>query len=106
MSVALTAAAAFACRHTFALSGDRLPGDSSCSLGGDGRLPDADPKTEGFLSASSLRLDPMKPLSWHLDGEHVPWRLRRGCVLVYDGSLASAVIRGYRLELDRRSATH
>jgi hypothetical protein len=73
---------------------------------GDGRLPDADPKAEGFLSASSLRLDPMKPLSWHLDGEHVPWRLLRVRVLVYDGSLASAVIRGYRLELDRRSATH
>ena len=69
-------------------------------------MPDADPKAEGFLSASSLRLDPMKPLSWHLDGEHVPWRLLRVYVLVYDGGLASAVIRGYRLELDRQCDCH
>ena len=40
---------------------------------GDGRLPDADPIAEGFLRASSLRLDPVKPLCRRLDGEHIPW---------------------------------
>jgi hypothetical protein len=44
---------------------------------GDGRLPDADPIAEGFLRASSLRLDPTKPLCWHLDGEHVPRQASR-----------------------------
>jgi hypothetical protein len=72
---------------------------------GDGRLPNADPRAEGFLSASSLRLDPTKPLSWHLDGERLPWRLLRVRVLGFDGSSASAVIRECRLELDRSSAS-
>ena len=56
-------------------------GNSLCCFGGDGRLPDADPIAEGFLSASSLRLDPMKPLYWHLDGEQVPRQALRVCVV-------------------------
>jgi hypothetical protein len=106
VSVALTAAAAFACRHAFALGGGRLPGDSSCSLGGDGRLPDADPMVEGFLRASSLRPDPMKPLCWHLDGEQCPLA---GAECVYEccnGGSATAVIREYRFVLDQCSASH
>ena len=40
----------------------------------------------GFLSACSLRLDPMQPLCWHLDGEHVPRQALRVCV---DGAAAA-----------------
>ena len=48
-------------------------GNSLCYFGSDGRLPIADLIDEGFLRASSLRLDPVKPLYRRLDGEHVPW---------------------------------
>ena len=75
------AAAWLACRGAVVRAAAAHLGNSSCCFGGDGRLPDADPIAEGFLSASSLRLDPTKPLCWHLDGEHVPRQASRMCVV-------------------------
>ena len=52
-----------------------LPAETPDALGARGDCLFAGPIAEGFLGASSLRLDPVKPRCWRLGGEPAPWQV-------------------------------